>query len=142
VKVRLPPGIPMIYADAALIEQVLINLLENAIRYTPAGSPLEIVAESSPFAVEITLADRGPGIPRGREERQFYRVHGESAQSGVGLGLAICRAIVEAHGGAIRAQNRSSGGAVFSFMLPMGQNPPPVEEDDSNLIEAGDHGES
>lgn len=145
IKVRLPPGIPMIYADATLIEQVLINLLENAVRYTPAASPLEIVAELSPFAVEISLADRGPGIPRGREERlfeKFYRVHDESAQSGVGLGLAICRAIVEAHGGAIRAQNRSSGGAVFSFMLPIGHSPPPIDETELDPIEASAHGES
>lgn len=132
VKVTLPPGIPMIYADAVMIEQVLINLLENAVRYTPEGSPLEISAETSPFAVEISVADRGPGIPRGRENRlfeKFYRVRNESAQSGVGLGLAICRAIVEVHGGVIQAQNRSSGGAIFSFVLPQEQVPPTVEQE-------------
>jgi two-component system sensor histidine kinase KdpD len=127
VKVKLPPGIPMIYADAVLIEQVLINLLENAVRYTPVGSPLDIEAETSSFAVEISVADRGPGIPKGLEKRlfeKFYRVRHEAAQSGVGLGLAICRAIVEAHGGSIEAQNRSTGGAVFSFVLPQDQPPP------------------
>ncbi|MDP2903588.1 MAG: sensor histidine kinase KdpD [Methylovulum sp.] len=127
VKVKLPSGTPMIYVDAVMIEQVLINLLENALRYTPEQSPLEITAEVSSFAVEISVADHGHGIPDGSENRlfeKFYRVHHEAAQSGVGLGLAICRAIIEAHGGSIQAQNRTSGGAVFSFMIPMDQKPP------------------
>jgi len=131
VKVSIPPGIPMIYADSVLIEQVLINLLENAVRYTPAGSPLQISVEITPFAVEVFVADRGPGVPKGMEARifeKFYRVRQESAQSGVGLGLAICRAIVEAHGGTIQAQNRAIGGAIFSFMIPVEQQPPPPVE--------------
>jgi two-component system sensor histidine kinase KdpD len=113
-----------------MIEQVLVNLLENAARYTPEGSPIEISAEITPFTVSISVADRGPGIPKGQEERlfeKFYRVQGESAQSGVGLGLPICRAIVEAHGGYIRAKNRGTGGAIFSFVLPLEQSPPAVE---------------
>jgi two-component system sensor histidine kinase KdpD len=128
VKIKLPPGIPMVFADAVLIEQVLINLLENALRYTPSGSPLEISAETSPKAVEITVADHGPGLPKGREEHlfeKFYQARHEAAQSGVGLGLAICRAILEVHGGYIFAQNRPEGGAVFTFVLPVDQ-PPPV----------------
>lgn len=135
VKVKLPAGIPMIYVDAVLIEQVLINLLENAVRYTPQGSELEINADMSANAVEIAVADRGSGIPKGREEHlfeKFFQARHEAAQSGVGLGLAICRAIIEAHGGRINAQNRSDGGAVFTFVLPIDQ-PPPVmepEEDD------------
>jgi two-component system sensor histidine kinase KdpD len=127
VTVKLPPGIPMIYVDAVMIEQVLINLLENALRYTPEGSPLEILAEASSFAVEISVADQGPGIPKGIENKlfeKFYRVRHEAAQSGVGLGLAICRAIIEAHGGSIQAQNRPTGGAVFSFMIPLDHTPP------------------
>ena len=122
----------MIYADSVMIEQVLINLLENALRYTPAGSPLEISVEVSPFAVEVFVADQGPGIPRGMENKlfeKFYRVRHEAAQSGVGLGLAICRAIVEAHGGTIQAQNRASGGAIFSFMIPVERQPPPMEQE-------------
>jgi two-component system sensor histidine kinase KdpD len=132
VKVSIPPGIPMVYADSVLIEQVLINLLENAVRYTPAGSPLGITVEVSPFAVEVFVADRGAGIPKGMEAKlfeKFYRVRNEAAQSGVGLGLAICRAIVEAHGGTIRAQNRASGGAIFSFLIPVDQQPPAVEQE-------------
>jgi two-component system sensor histidine kinase KdpD len=127
VTVKLPPGIPMIYVDAVMIEQVLINLLENILRYTPDGSPVEIMAEASSFAVEISVADQGPGIPKGIENKlfeKFYRVRHEAAQSGVGLGLAICRAIIEAHGGSIQAQNRPTGGAVFSFMIPLDHTPP------------------
>jgi len=130
VVVRLPSGMPMLYADAGLIEQVFINLLENACRYTPAGSPLEIGAELSAFAVECTVADRGPGIPKGREEQlfeKFYRLRHGGSTGGVGLGLAICRSIIEAHGGTIDAHNRSSGGAVFSFIIPQDNTPPTVE---------------
>lgn len=132
VKVSIPPGIPMVYADSVLIEQVLINLLENAVRYTPAASPLQISVEVSPFAIEVFVADRGPGIPKGMESKlfeKFYRVRNEAAQSGVGLGLAICRAIIEAHGGTIQAQNRASGGAIFSFMIPVDQQPPTMDQE-------------
>ena len=127
VTVKLPPGTPMIYVDTVMIEQVLINLLENVLRYTPEKSPVEITAEVSAFAVEISVADQGPGIPKGFENQlfeKFYRVRREAAQSGVGLGLAICRAIIEAHGGSIQAQNRPTGGAVFSFMIPLDHAPP------------------
>jgi two-component system sensor histidine kinase KdpD len=127
VKVVLPPGIPLVYCDAVMIEQVLTNLLENALRYTPAGSPLEITADVSADKVEISLADHGPGIPEGLENRlfeKFYRLRDETAQSGVGLGLPICRAIVAVHGGSIRAHNRPEGGAIFTFTLPLDQPPP------------------
>jgi two-component system sensor histidine kinase KdpD len=127
VTVKLPPGTPMIYVDTVMIEQVLINLLENVLRYTPELSPVEIIGEASNFAVKISVADQGPGIPVGLENQlfeKFYRVQCETAQSGVGLGLAICRAIIEAHGGSIQAQNRPTGGAVFSFMIPLDYAPP------------------
>jgi len=127
VTVKLPPGIPMIYVDTVMIEQVLINLLENVLRYTPEKSPVEIMAEASNFAVKISVADQGQGIPAGLENQlfeKFYRVRNEAAQSGVGLGLAICRAIIEAHGGSIQAQNRPTGGAVFSFIIPLDHAPP------------------
>ncbi|NJA04804.1 sensor histidine kinase KdpD [Methylomonas sp. UP202] len=130
VRVSLPAGIPMVYADAVMIEQVLINLLENAARYTPVGSDLDIRVETSDQAVELSVADRGPGIPAGKEERlfeKFFQVRHEAAQSGAGLGLAICRAIVEVHGGRIFARNRSGGGAIFTFILPLDQPPPSLE---------------
>ena len=137
VSVKLPPAMPLVYVDAVMIEQVLVNLLENAARYTPQGSPLEIAAEIAPYTVTISVADCGPGIPKGQEERlfeKFYRGQREGAQSGVGLGLTICRAIVEAHGGYIRAKNRVSGGALFWFVLPLEQSPPQVElEEDKGL---------
>jgi two-component system sensor histidine kinase KdpD len=127
VTVKLPPGIPMIYVDTVMIEQVLINLLENVLRYTPERSPVAITAEVSAFAAEISVADQGPGIPKGLENQlfeKFYRVRNEAAQSGVGLGLAICRAIIEAHGGRIQAQNQPTGGAIFSFVIPLDHAPP------------------
>jgi two-component system sensor histidine kinase KdpD len=133
VSVKLPPGIPMIYADAMMIEQVLINLLENVLRYTPTQSPVEIMAEASASTVEISVADQGPGIPEGSENKlfeKFYRVRNEAAQSGVGLGLSICRAIIAAHGGSIQAQNRPTGGAVFSFLIPQEQTPPVLGQEE------------
>ncbi|MDD5274524.1 MAG: sensor histidine kinase KdpD [Methylovulum sp.] len=133
VTVKLPDGTPMIYVDAVMIEQVLINLLENALRYTRDGSPLEIRAEASADAVEISLADQGPGVPEGSKDKlfeKFYRVQCEAAQSGVGLGLAICKAIVEVHGGSIQAQNRPTGGAVFSFIIPLDHAPPMMEQEE------------
>jgi two-component system sensor histidine kinase KdpD len=133
VTVKLPPGTPMIYVDAVMIEQVLINLLENLLRYTPERSPVEIMAEAFSGAMEISIADQGPGIPKGLENQlfeKFYRVRHEAAQSGVGLGLAICKAIIEAHGGSIQAQNRPTGGAVFSFMIPLDHAPPALGQEE------------
>ncbi len=131
VKVNIPPGIPLIYADAVLIEQVLINLIENALRYTPSGTNIEITIETLPQKVKIAVTDFGPGIPKGQEEHlfeKFYQARSEGAQSGVGLGLAICRAIVEAHGGSIKGRNNPEGGAVFTFTLPNDQSPPELDE--------------
>ncbi len=133
IKVKLPKGIPMIWGDSVMIEQVLINLLENAVRYTPQGSELEIIAEIHPSSAEITVADHGQGIPKGQEQQlfeKFYQTRHETAQSGVGLGLAICRAIVEIHGGNIYARNRAEGGAEFVFSLPLEQAPPTVEPEE------------
>ncbi len=133
VKVNLPPGIPMLYADAVMIEQVLINLLENAVRYTPAGSALEIYANLAVDQVEIAVADHGSGIPAGLEAQvfeKFYQAQHETAQSGVGLGLAICRAIVEVHQGRIRVENRPTGGAIFSFTLPLDHPPPELSAEE------------
>ena len=123
----------MIYVDTVMIEQVLINLLENSLRYTPDKSPVEIMAEVSAFAVKISVADHGPGIPEGLENQlfeKFYRVRHEAAQSGVGLGLAICRSIIEAHGGKIQAQNRPEGGAIFSFVIPLDQAQPVLGQEE------------
>jgi two-component system sensor histidine kinase KdpD len=132
--VRLPDGVPLVWVDAVLLQQVLANLLDNAAKYTPPGSPIDIAAELSPQALAISVADRGPGIPAGMEQRlfdKFCRLQAEDAQSGVGLGLAICRAVVQAHGGGIRAENRPGGGTLFTLVLPMPKEPPPIAEDDA-----------
>jgi two-component system sensor histidine kinase KdpD len=128
--VRMADGPTLIHVDAVLLQQVLVNLLDNADKYSPPGLPIDIAIESAPSGVSITVADRGPGIPKGLEQKifdKFFRVHAESAQSGVGLGLSICRAVIEAHGGTIRAVNRNGGGTVFQLHLPMLERPPTID---------------
>ena len=131
VNVALPDDLPLINVDPVLIEQVLANLLENAAKYTPAGTSIDVSADATDNRVAVEIADRGPGIPAGEEARlfdKFYRLKSESAQSGVGLGLAICKAIIVAHGGTIIAMNRPGGGALFRFELPAAE-PPTVESE-------------
>lgn len=131
VSTRLPAELSLVQLDAVLIDQVLVNLLDNAVKYTPAGSPIELSASQEDSTVRIEVADRGPGIPAGDGQRvfeKFYRGHTASIR-GVGLGLAICRAIVEAHGGTIWVENRPGGGATFRFTLPAKDVPPEVPED-------------
>ncbi|MQA21411.1 two-component system sensor histidine kinase KdpD [Rugamonas rivuli] len=130
VRTRLPPGLPLLSYDAVLIERVLCNLLENAAKYTPAGARIEIAAELRGAWIDIIVYDDGPGLPHGREEavfEKFTRGERESAKPGVGLGLAICRAIVEAHGGRIHAAASPLGGAAFVITLPLG-TPPAMPE--------------
>ena len=130
LKPDLPDDLPLVLIDSVLIEQVLVNLLENAIKYTPSGSPIDLSAWAEDQKVMVEVADRGPGLPPGEEERifdKFYRVHPTDA-GGIGLGLTICRAIVEAHGGRIWAANRAGGGAVFYFTLPLVGEPPQVKD--------------
>jgi len=116
-----------------LMEQVLVNLLENAAKYTPPGTPVDLSARMSGDALILDLADRGPGIPPGEEEHIFEKlVRGSNPLSrpGAGLGLAICRGVVQAHGGSIHAENRPGGGARFQIRLPLPgpPEPPPAEE--------------
>jgi len=131
VDIRLDPELPLVEFDAVLIERVLANLLENAAKYTPIGSRIVISAHIDGEMVEVRVEDNGPGLPRGREEdifRKFERGEKESATSGVGLGLAICRTIIEAHGGRIHAENVEPHGARMIFTLPRGV-PPTVERE-------------
>ena len=142
VEVRLPDDLPLLEFDTVLIERVLSNLVENAVKYTPPGTPVRIGAEGPAGGfVTIWVEDDGPGLPAGREEaifKKFERGQSESATPGVGLGLAICRAIVAAHGGTIRAENRADGGARFLFSLPAGQ--PPAVPGMGGLAEDAPHG--
>jgi len=118
-------GLPLIMADGVLIEQVLINLLENAARYTPAGSTITISAVRKGTTVLVSVVDNGPGIPTGSEEKifdKFYSVGQNEAQKGTGLGLAICAGIIKAHAGEIWVENRPHGGAAFYFTVPAADN--------------------
>lgn len=127
VTTEIPDDLPLLPVDPVLLEQLLLNLLDNATKYTPAGSPIDVSASAADGAVAIEVADRGPGIPPGDEERVFERfrrgAHGDVA--GAGLGLAIARAIAIAHGGTLAATPRPGGGAVFRLTLPLLDRPPP-----------------
>ena len=127
----LPSALPLVPMDSVLIEQVLLNLLENAIKYTPADTPIRLSAIADGNQVAVEVADSGPGIVRGDEERifdKFYRSKG-AGSSGVGLGLTICKGIIEAHSGKVWAENRSAGGAVFHFTLPLEGGQPEFDEE-------------
>ena len=126
VATAIAADLPLVECDAVLIERVLVNLLENAAKYTPPSAIVRFSAQVEGALMRVTVADDGPGIRAGQEEaifEKFTRGARESALSGVGLGLAICKAIVEAHGGTIAVANRAEGGAAFSFSLPLGTPP-------------------
>lgn len=129
VSVHLPPDLPLVPLDGILIEQVLINLLENAGKHTPPGTVIRLLAEESAEAVTVTVADTGPGVPPGEESRIFEKFYRGAAAGprGAGLGLAICRGIVEAHGGRIWVETRGEKGTTFRFTLPLAGIPPRVE---------------
>jgi two-component system sensor histidine kinase KdpD len=126
---HLPADLPLVPLDSGLIEQVLINLLDNAVKHTPPGSPVTLSAWATEGAVTVEVADQGPGLPPGAEHRifeKFYRVQRDAMPSGAGLGLTICRGMVEAHGGRIWAENRPGGGTAVRFTLPLNGAPPHV----------------
>lgn len=127
VTAEIPEDLPLLLADPVLLEQLLTNVLENAARHTPPGSPIELSAKFEGGRVVVEVADRGPGIPPGAEETIFERFRKGRHSAGVGLGLAIARAIAVAHGGTLVAASREGGGAVFRFELPGGESPPASE---------------
>lgn len=139
VKTDVPADLPLVEFDASLIERVLVNLLENAVKYgqpVQAGRPLAVVSASvTPTTLTLSVRDFGPGLPlssQGREQalfEKFTRGQSESSTRGVGLGLAICRAIVQAHRGQIRALQAPGGGAEFTLTLP--RTPPPEPPHDA-----------
>jgi two-component system sensor histidine kinase KdpD len=129
VTTDIAPDLPFAPLDDLLIQQVLVNLLENAVRYTPPGTPIKVSARKDDNSVLIDVADRGPGLPPGDPTQlfeKFYRAGDSASRIGAGLGLAICRGIVKLHGGKIQAENRPGGGAVFRFSLPLEGGPPAV----------------
>jgi two-component system, OmpR family, sensor histidine kinase KdpD len=123
VHVDMPEDLPAVHVDASLIVQTFVNLLDNVAKYTPAGTPVHIEARlSDGDRVLVIFDDEGPGLPATQRNRlfdKFQRGREEGTIVGVGLGLAICRVIIEAHGGDIRAGDRPGGGARFQFTLPM-----------------------
>ena len=123
VTVKTPEQLLMAPMDGKLIEQVLINLLDNAIKHTPDQTPIRIEVYADPNNAIFEVADKGPGLPPDAVPFPFHRVytHKTSADDskGTGLGLSICKSIVEAHGGSISAENDPSGGAIFRFTIPL-----------------------
>lgn len=127
LSLHVPAHLPLVPLDEVLIEQVLINLLDNAVKHTLPGTAITLSAWEAHTAVTVEVADCGPGLPPGDEQRIFeklYRGQQAGAHSGAGLGLTICRAIVEAHGGRIWAENRPGGGVALRFTLPIQGTPP------------------
>jgi two-component system sensor histidine kinase KdpD len=132
LSVQIDPGVSLVECDAVLIERVLANLLENAGKYTPVQTPVEILVHAADDELLVSVRDHGPGVAKGQEElifEKFTRGHAESATPGVGLGLAICRAIVDAHRGRIWVEPTQPQGATFTFSLPLG-TPPVVDLSD------------
>ena len=124
IEVTIVPDLPMMRLDAILFEQVLFNLLDNAAKYAPPGSRIDIRARRDGDVVVMEVTDEGPGVPSGDLEHifdKFYRVQAQDRRrAGTGLGLAICRGFIEAQGGRIQAQNRSDrSGAVFTIRIPV-----------------------
>ena len=134
INVQLDDSLPLVNIDAVLIERVLANILENASKYTPAHSSIEINGFRQDGNIIITIDDHGPGLPPGRENtifEKFERGSKENATPGVGLGLAISKAVMKAHGGSIEGESRYNGGARFTLRLPF-SSPPDIS---GNLLD-------
>lgn len=131
VRAHLPADLPLVALDPVLMEQVVVNLVDNALKYSPPGSPVDLKAWAAGKSLTLSVADQGPGLAPGEEDRIFEKLfRGEAApgRPGAGLGLAICRGIVAAHGGRIQAVNHPQGGAQFLVSLPLGTPPTLPEE--------------
>jgi two-component system sensor histidine kinase KdpD len=128
IRVQLPEDLPLLRVDPVLLEQLFVNLLENAAKYTPPGAAIEIRAQRDRAEVAIEVIDHGPGLPPGSEEKVFDKFYrgAHAGVSGAGLGLPICRGIAEAHGGTITARYQPAAGALFRITLPVSEQPPAV----------------
>jgi two-component system sensor histidine kinase KdpD len=127
ITIDIPANLPLMSVDFGLIVQVLVNIIDNALKYSTSGSPIEVSGRQVTQQVEIAVADRGLGIPSQdllRVFDKFYRVQRPDTVTGTGLGLAICKGIVEAHGGRISAENRSGGGTIIRLTLPSAEAVP------------------
>jgi two-component system, OmpR family, sensor histidine kinase KdpD len=134
IRASLPPDLLLVEVDATLIERVLINLFDNAAKYTPPTSTVTVRGGASGESMYLVVEDDGPGLPTADPEalfEPFTRGQKESSITGVGLGLALCRSIVAAHGGNIRAEARKPHGAAFEIRLPLGA-PPEIESEAVN----------
>jgi two-component system sensor histidine kinase KdpD len=127
LRVDLPADLPLVSVDPVLFEHLLHNLVDNALKHT--AGPVEVSAREADGHILIEVADRGPGLPPGEEQRVFDRFYrGPGARGpGMGLGLSICRSIVQIHDGSISAENRPGGGAAFRIRLPMLEPPPEID---------------
>jgi two-component system sensor histidine kinase KdpD len=132
IRTELPADLPLAFADPVLLEQLVLNLLENAAKHTPPGTPIEVRAAAAEGSLELEVADRGPGLAPGEETKIFEKFQrgARTGAGGVGLGLAICRAIATAHAGRIDAENRPGGGAVFRLVLPLIEGAPGAEPEE------------
>lgn len=136
LRLALDAKLPLVNCDAVLTERVLVNLLQNAAKYTPPGTVIGVTAWPEADWLIAEVWDEGPGLPSGQIRdlfEKFTRAQHESTVPGVGLGLSICRVIVEAHGGKLGATNRPGGGACFTFTLPLEALPPLETEDEPEL---------
>ncbi len=126
VLMNLPDTLPLVSVDPVLFEQVFVNLFDNALKYTPPKSPIEVRAIARDHVLEVEIADRGPGLPPGGEALVFEKFWrgAHPGTGGVGLGLPVCRGIVQAHGGTITAETRRAGGALFRIKVPLPEAPP------------------
>jgi len=127
LRIDIQPDLPLVKADYVLLEQVMVNLLDNALKYSDAGSEIAIAARKIDKNVSISITDRGPNIPPEDLEKifdKFYRLHSPRQVSGTGLGLAISKGFIEAHGGRIEASNNPAGGVVITIILPSGAEGP------------------
>jgi two-component system sensor histidine kinase KdpD len=119
IQVDIPHDLPAVPMDFALITQTLVNLVDNALKYSEPGAPVEVRARCQDSEILVEVADRGRGIPPQDLSRVFERFYSSPNGKGIGLGLSICKGFVEAHGGSIRAENREGGGALIVFTLPL-----------------------
>ena len=131
VDIKVQNDLPLVKVDFILIEQVLVNLMDNALKYSEPGTEIAVEALPKGQEIEVTVADRGPEIPEEDIERifdKFYRLQSPRLVSGTGLGLAICKGFVEAHGGKIWAANQPGRGVEMKFTLPLEDQPPVTNE--------------